>query len=147
MINTTSRPCPICRGTNADDCMACRGAGSFPYPWILPEDNTHPVRWAGDEAIIVIEADTPKEAVQRYRHIFGDGRSEAAVYRFWTRHTDGTVTAMPRWTHEERITISKADDSPTAVEYYRAEIGTTRTDSAIRGQFYRLRKDTDNEQT
>jgi len=133
----TTHPCPICNGTNSEECTACKGVGCFPYPWVTEDDARSSPRWTGDESEIVIGSPTPHEAYRRFTFVFGvHERTYKAVYRYWTRHGGTTGGAHAKWTDDEVVTI-RQPKLAAAVEAYHAEFGTERTERAIQAKYLR----------
>ena len=134
------RPCLICHGTNPQDCLAYQGTGTFPYPWILPEDEPIRKLWTEEETETIYDAPTGQEAYYRYCFVYGSTeRTQSSVYRHW-QYVNKHEVKRPYWSEPEIQLLEEASDAQQAVVSYRIEYGTARTDKAIRMKFWRLGK-------
>jgi len=138
MITQEYRPCPICKGIHSDECECCKGEGRFPYPWILPGDKMVRRRWDDEENCIVYSAFDPMDAYQRYIFIYGTAeRSLFSVYRHW-QYIHEKRSARAWWSTSEIEILQYAENADEAIESYRHEYGTTRSDVAIKVKYSRV---------
>jgi len=132
------RPCPICKGVNADQCECCKGIGRFPYPWILQSDKLIRRRWTAEESGVIYDAVSGVDASRRYFQVYGSyERTYSSVYRHWqTLHPERTINHG--WTDREIESIQNSVTAHEAITDYRAIHGTMRTANGIRTKYYRL---------
>ena len=117
------RPCPICKGIDADKCECCKGVGKFPYPWILPEDKIIRQPWTKEEDDIVLGASTPMIAYERYCEVYGDSeRSLHSVYCHWVYRRKRPIRNS-QWSQSEMDILNQALDVHQAVYDYQQEYG------------------------
>ena len=127
------RPCPICHGLNSRDCMACRGKGWFPYPWVQPEDESIPwLGWSPEEDAAISDAPTGAVAYERYCEQFGKyERTYSSVYSHWF-YRQTHEPCWECWTEAELDIIDNALSVTEAKCEYTEAFGTKRTPEAVR---------------
>ena len=132
------RPCPICKGIKPEDCSCCKGRGQFPYPWVLPEDKTIPVRWSTEETAIIYGALTATDAYSRYVFVYGvTERTHSSVYRHW-QYIHHSKSVYHQWSNAETTLVVACDTLKRAVSVYFAEYGDLRSPEAVRMKWGRV---------
>ncbi len=98
-------------------------------------------RWSPDETATVKTAPDRYTAVERYREKFpGSTRSDDAIFRHFFNLRPDLRKVIPAWSDEEMAPILSADTVEDALAEYRRQFpGSTRSDPAVRREWYELR--------
>lgn len=98
-------------------------------------------RWIPEESEVVRTSPDRYTAVERYRKKFPEStRSDDAIYRHFFKTRPDLRKAIPVWTAEEIAPILSAETVDNAIaEYRRLFPESTRTDPAIKREWYGIR--------